>query len=236
MRWITVLSTVLWAMQAQLGQGQAAETEHGRMTVTGVGVVDSQPDMATLTLGVTAQAPSAQDALDQVAVAGKAVLAQLQDAGVAARDVQTRDLSLQPVWENRRSGSTDRPGIIGYRASTMVMVRIRALDGLGAVLDRAVSEGANQFHGLQFGLQDPVPAQDEARRAAVAEAMRKATLYAQAAGLLLGPVIELTEAGSPSPQPMMMDRMATMAEAMPIAQGEVSTRMQVTIVFATREP
>ena len=101
---------------------------------------------------------------------------------------------------------------------------------MGTILDAVVNSGANGFNGLQFGLQDPVPAQDSARVAAVADAKRKAELYAKAAGISLGPIHMLSEAGSHSPQPVMLREMA-MSDAVPIAQGEVSMRASVTIVY-----
>jgi len=92
-----------------------------------------------------------------------------------------------------------------------------------------VTNSGNQFHGLSFGLQDPGPAQDSARIAAVADAARKAELYANAAGITLGRIVMLSEAGD-GPQPVMMREMA-MSNAVPIAQGEVSIAASVTMVY-----
>ena len=113
----------VWAAAAQ---GQ--DISGGRLTVTGEGRVDSAPDMATITLGVTAQAKTASDALAQTSAATAQVLARLGDAGVAPRDMQTRDLSLSPTWDNRSSSSGSRPVIVGYQASHTVSVRVRDLD------------------------------------------------------------------------------------------------------------
>lgn len=211
------------------GIAHAAGHEPGRLTVIGEGQVDSAPDTATITLGVTNEARTAGAAMDATSAAVTAILEQLTADGLAPRDMQTRDLSLQPVWSNRASSSSGPPKIEGFQASNTVVIRVRALDALGGILDRTIESGANTFQGLSFGLQDPGPVLDEARRAAVAEALRKAELYAQAAGLTLGPILELNEAGGSS-QPMPMARMA-MAELVPIAQGEVTTGASVTIVF-----
>jgi len=229
LRLIAVIAFV-WASAAQ-----AQEMSDGRLTVTGEGRVDSAPDMATMTLGVTAEAKTAGEALAQTSTATAQVLSRLTDAGIAARDMQTRDLSLSPIWDNRSSSSGTGPEIRGYQASNSVIVRIRALDSLGSILDDVVSNGANNFNGLTFGLRNPVPALDEARRAAVADAMRKAALFADAAGLALAEVLELREAGHGAPQPEMMGRMAMMSDAVPIAQGEVAIRAQVTMVFALQK-
>ncbi|MCP3972342.1 MAG: SIMPL domain-containing protein [Rhodobacteraceae bacterium] len=229
MRWLIAAMALVW-----LGAAEAQEAGPGRLTVTGEGRVDSVPDMATITVGVTHEARSAARALAETSAATAEVLRRLADAGIAPRDMQTRDLSLQPLWDNR-SSSGSGPRVTGYEAGNTVMVRVRALEVLGAVLDEVVESGANRFHGLSFGLQDPGPARDEARRRAVAEAMRKAELYAVAAGLVLGPVLELSEAGAAGPAPEMMAR-AAMASPVPVAAGEVSVAATVTMVFAISGP
>ncbi len=224
MKWMIAVIGFVLALQAG-----AQEARDGRLTVTGEGSVASVPDMATITLGVVHEAKTAGEALDMTSAATAQVLERLKTAGIEPRDMQTRDLSLSPVWDNR-SASQQRPQIVGFEASNTVTVRVRVLDSLGGVLDDVVQGGANTFRGLSFGLQDPGPVLDEARKQAVAEALRKARLYAEAAGLTLGPVLQLSENGG-SAQPMMMDRMA-MSAAVPVAQGEVSTGASVTMVFS----
>jgi len=226
MRVLIAVFAMIWG-----GTAAAAELEAGRLTVTGEGRIASVPDMATITLGVVHEAPTAAVALDAASAATGAVLDGLAADGVAARDIQTRDLALRPVWSNRSSTTGSPPRITGFQASNTVVVRVRDLDALGGILDRVVSRGANLFQGLSFGLQDPAPLQDRARRDAVAEAQRRARLYADAAGLTLGPVLLLNEAGT-SPVPVQMLRLEAMEDAVPIAQGEVRTTASVTMVFA----
>lgn len=203
-----------------------AQTPPASLTVTGTGSVGAEPDMATITLGVTQQAATASAAMAQTSAQTLRILTGLEGAGIAARDVQTTNLSLQPNWVNRSSG---RAQIDGYVAANTVMVRVRDLPALGEVLDKVVGLGANTFSGLSFGLQTPEPKQDEARRAAVLDAMRKAQLYAEAAGVNLGPVLSITEAGGATPRPMMMEAARS---AVPVAAGEVSLSASVTVVFA----
>lgn len=202
----------------------------GRITVTGEGQVSGAPDMATVSLGVTTQAKTAAEAMAANSVQLGLVLERLRGAGIEERDLQTSGLSLNPDWQ-QPEGET-QPRIVGYVASNMLTVRVRAIDTLGAVLDKAVVDGANTFNGVSFGLSDPKPALDEARKAAVADAMARAKLLTEAAGLKLGPVISITEGGNPG-GPMPMFRMdAAAAPAVPVAAGEVATTASVTIVFS----
>ncbi len=207
-----------------------AENAPGQITVTGQGRADAQPDMAMISVGVSSQAASAKQALAQTNSATARVLERLKAAGIAARDLQTGALSLSPRWDQRGEPGQER-AITGYLATNSVRVRVRQLADLGKMLDTAVELGANQFNGLSFGLQDPGPQTDKARRAAVADALARARLYAAAAGVKLGPILSISEAGvTPPPMPQMRSMAA--AEAVPLAPGEVTLEASVTVVFA----
>jgi uncharacterized protein len=207
----------------------SAGAQAGQITVTGQGVVEMAPDMATISLGVTSQARSATSAMSENSAATARVLELLTGAGVEPRDMQTSGLSLSPNWNRRNSSSDAEPQITGYVANNQVTIRVRALDQLGQILDAAIRAGGNTFNGLSFGVQDPGPAADNARQLAVADGLRKANLYAQAANVHLGAIIELSEAEGGTPQPRMLREMA-MSDAVPIAGGEVSLSASVTIV------
>lgn len=211
-----------------------AAAETGRITVTGEGEIVAAPDMAVVTLGVTSEARAAAAAMAANNAAMATVFQRLMAAGIEDRDIQTSNLSLSPRWEQMRNQG-DPPRVVGFVASNQVSVRVRALDRLGEVLDLVVADGANTLGGLNFGVLESGPLLDEARRAAVADAIRKARLLAEAAGVTLGPLLEMSEAGmSPGPIPMARMEMA-MAEAVPVAPGEVGLTASVTMVFAIGE-
>ena len=205
----------------------------GRIIVTGEGSVETAPDMATLSLGVTTEAKDAAEAMSTNSEATASVLERVAAAGVEPRDVQTSGLSLSPNWANDQS--TGMNSIVGFVANNQVTVRVRDLKALGGILDDVVRNGANTFNGLTFGLQNPDPVMDEARKEAVAEALRKATLYAEAAGVTLGPIAELSERMGGGPEPMYARSGAMMEAAVPVAEGEVSISAQVTVEFEITE-
>lgn len=200
-----------------------------QITVTGEGRVTAVPDMATVTLGVSAEAALAWAAMDQTSQGVAMLLDRLKAAGVEPRDIQTSGLSLGPVWTQSPDG-TQPPRITGYSASNTVTVRVRALDSLGSLLDGALEGGVNTLHGVSFGLQEPGPKLDEARAAAVEDARRKAELYARAARVRLGPVLSISESGG-MPGPIPMYREMAMQSAVPVAAGETEITAQVTIVW-----
>jgi len=206
-----------------------------RITVVGQGSVEVVPDMATVSMGVISEAKTGAAAMAQNSDTLAEVLKQLSDAGIKARDVQTSNLSLSPRWDNKLFSSSGHRKITGFVASNTLTVRVRDLDKLGEVLDAVVQNGANNFNGLHFGLQEPQPAQDAARQAAVADAQRKAQLYAAAAGVTLGDVLTISEAaGGRGVSPVMMTMEADMRQsrAVPVSQGELTIGASITMVYA----
>jgi len=201
----------------------------GRIVVNGEGRVEIAPDMATISLGVTTEAKTAKDALDLNNKATASLLERVNSAGVASQDVQTNSLSLSPNWARNNSDGTS--SIVGYIANNQVTLRVRNLQLLGELLDDVVSTGANTFNGLTFGLQDSDPIADLARRKAVADAKRKAKLFAEEAGVTLGSVAEISETTASSPTPMFRQSGALMEAAVPIAEGEVSVTASVVVIF-----
>lgn len=223
-----VLST---ALALPLAVPAMAEDIARTISVTGTGSVESAPDMATLMIGVTTQGETAAVALAENSKATEAVIARLTASGVEARDLQTSNLSINPNWSGYDSSS---PSISGYVASNMLTVRVRALDTTGAVLDAAVADGANTLNGMTFGLADPEPAYAEARKEAVADARAKAELLAAAAGVKLGQVLSIADAGAMTdPAPMYRDAVA--ASPVPVVGGELALVANVAVTWEIAE-
>jgi uncharacterized protein YggE len=199
------------------------------ISVVGSGEVAAKPDMAEIQLGVTTQAQTAAEALKANSEAMSRLLKALAARGVAEKDVQTTNLSVAPQYRHEPPG---REAVVsGYMASNQVKVKVRQLDSLGAVVDEAVGQGANQVHGIQFRSSAEKPLMDQARRDAVEDAKRRAELYAAAAGVKVGKVITIQEQGGRFPQPQMtMLRGAAMSA--PVAAGELEFEASVSVTYA----
>lgn len=233
LKWIWIAA---FLALAGAGAGAAGAQETGddtrRITVVGDGSVDTPPDMATISLGVVTEARGAREAIDENSRAMEAVLGRLRAAGIEERDLQTAGFSVSPRFDY---SSRPQPAeITGFVAQNTLTVRIRDLSRLGGILDEVARDGANSFQGLSFGLREPGPAEDAAREAAVAEARRKAELYAAAAGVTLGDLMRLSEESFGGPQPMMMAQaeMRMSSDEVPVAAGEVTVSARVTLVYA----
>ncbi|MEM9124519.1 MAG: SIMPL domain-containing protein [Pseudomonadota bacterium] len=225
----------LAAMMAVTLAGTAS-AEDRRISVNATGTVQVAPDMATITLGVTNENTEASAAMQATSDAVSQVLARLNEMGVEDRDVQTRDVSLSPVWSDRNLQSGQKAEITGFVASNRVFVRVRDLAQLGQILDAVIQDGANDFGGLNFGIQDPEPVEAQARAKAVEDAQAKADQLAQAAGITLGPVQSIVEqSGSVRPMAEMRAINMSDASAVPVAGGEISVSVNVSMEFAISE-
>jgi hypothetical protein len=211
---------------------EGAPRRTSTVTVAGSGTVSGTPDQAEITTGVVTQAATAAQALAANSQAMERLLQSLGNLGIGPRDIQTTNISVAPQRRTPKEGQP--PEITGYEVNNEVRVKVRDLARLGQVLDRQVSQGANLVYGIHFGVQEPAPLLDEARKRAMADARRKADLYAAAAGLKVGRVLSVQEAGVAPPQPGPAPRMA-MSAAVPVAPGEQEIRATVTVTF-TLEP
>jgi uncharacterized protein YggE len=207
------------------------------LSLTGRAEVRAAPDMAVISAGTVSEAKTAREALSANNETMAAVLKTIAAAGVADKDIQTSNFSIQPKYTyppRASDGTQEAPKIDGYTVSNSVTVLVRDLDRLGAVMDAVVSSGVNQMNGLNFTVAEPGPLRNEARKAAVAEARARAQLYADAAGVKLGPIRSIAEESHVRP-PQPMARMAMEAAApdaaVPIAQGEQVIEATVNIVW-----
>ncbi|WP_421847916.1 SIMPL domain-containing protein [Novosphingobium sp.] len=208
------------------------------LTVSADGRSSRTPDLAVFSAGVTTQAKTAAAALSENADRMNAVITALKASGIAERDIQTSNLSVNPVYGQQRADANGNvsgdPLIIGYQATNQVEVKQRKIGNYGKTIDTLVSAGANQVSGPSFQLDNPDVASDEARLEAMKKARARAELYAKAAGLTVKRILTISESGGYAPQPMVMyaraDAMMAKAPS-PVAAGEVQVAANVTVTF-----
>jgi uncharacterized protein len=209
---------------------EAQQTPSGRLAnivVAGEGSISVAPDYAEITAGVTTKAKTAKEAADANAKLMSAVIAALVDGGIAKKDIQTSQFSVQPVYTTQ---ANTEPKLTGFNASNQVTVTIRQIDNVGEIADRLVSAGATNIGNLMFLNSDMSKLLDQAREAAVADARRKAELYARASGVTLGRVVLINENSTYLPFAKAV-RSAAFAAAAPIATGEDTLRVDITVGF-----
>ncbi len=213
---------------------QATAPKSRTLVVTGQGEASAAPDLLTLTIGVETQADTATNALRQNNAQMQATIDRLKKSGVADKDMQTSNLSVNPRYNYEENRSS--PKIIGYSANNMLTVKLRDVAGAGDLIDKAVSDGANNLGGISFGFADDKPLMAKARENAVEDAKEKAAALARAAGVSLGPIIQIQDGYvSGPPMPYMEARaMAMDAKGAPIAAGESTMTASVTLIYEIR--
>jgi uncharacterized protein YggE len=234
-------ATALPVQAQQMTPVPAIAEGHTLLTVSAEGSSNRQPDLAIFSAGVTTQGRTAGEALAANSTAMARVISSLKAAGIAERDIQTSNLSLNPVYAQPRrlpDGTVEQPEqkIVGYSVNNMVSVRQRKLDNYGKVIDTLVGAGANQINGPSFQLDESDAALDEARVEAMKKARARAQLYATAAGLRVVRVVSISESGGfYQPMPVFARRMeaasAPPPPPAPVQAGELELKAHVTVLY-----
>lgn len=228
-----VLATSLAAVFATLLATPAlADDFPSAISVSGEANISVAPDLAQIDAGVANDAKTAKEASDaNNAAIGKVLLA-LKGAGIDEKDYQTSRLSLQPQYgQNKSTGASP---VVGFRASNRVTVKIRDVTKVAGIIDALVGAGANDIGNISFEVTQASKLLDDARERAVADARRKAEIYAKATGVTLGAPLSITEGGAPVP--LFKARMATAPMAAPaaVAPGEETLSVTVNVSWAIK--
>lgn len=203
-----------------------------RLSLSATGEVALTPDQATISAGVVTQGESAAAAVRANAEAMNQVFSALRRAGIAERDMQTRQLSVNPVYERYDRNGSREQRITGYEARNTVSALVRDIGGVGDVIDAVFEAGANTLEGVSFSSSQAGEARDEARRRAVSELMGLRDLYAEAAGFEVVGLMSLSESSGGAPYPMMARAEAFSADAAtPVAAGELTISATVSAVW-----
>lgn len=207
------------------------QPETPTLNLSAHGEVRAAPDKAMITFGVQTEATTAAEAMAQNRTRMNQVMQALRRAGIEERYIQTSGLNLSPQYDYVQN---EPPRLRGYQATNRVTVEIRDLERVGSTADAVVNAGVNQIDGISFGLINPQQAEDQARMAAVQALQAKANLYANALGVRLAGIRNLSEGGGYSPQPPMFAR-ASMAmdsaESTSVAPGELTIRVNINGVY-----
>lgn len=204
---------------------------HRIISLTGHGEVRAVPDTAVVNLGVVSSAETARAALDANTKAMTELMANLKSANIDEKDIATSNFSVNPRLDYGQNGN-QVPKLVGYDVTNSVTVIVRKIDGLGTLLDKAVSSGSNQINGISFSVSKPDEAMDEARKLAVKDATHKAQIYAGAASISLGNIMSISESsGIAEPQVMFSRAKAMAADSapVPIAQGSQVISVDVNV-------
>lgn len=230
MRARTAIAAIAIAVMASSASGQSLPPT---VSVTGEASISVPPDLAQIDSGVTTEAKTAREASEANNKAMGVVLQALKGAGIAEKDIQTSRLSLSPQSAPGRNANAPFL-IVGYRASNRVTVTIRDITRVADTIDVLVGSGANEISGISFMVSKASKLLDDARAEAIADAKRKAEIYAKAANISLGAPISISEETAPGPVPYRK-MAAGIAASAPVAQGEETLRVSVSVSYELKQ-
>lgn len=222
----SALASPAVAQQASITQTIAGT----RLDINATGEVSRVPDVAIISAGVVSRASTATAALSDNADRMGRVLEALKRAGVADRDIQTSNVSLNPEYRYPQDQS---PQLVGYTASNTVTIRFRDIRSSGKILDALVKEGANQINGPTLVVDKPEQALDEARAKAIASGRARAEMYARSLGMRVVRVVSVNESSGYAPPPPMPVMMAARGERdqTKIEPGEQKLQVNLAMTF-----
>jgi uncharacterized protein len=222
------------ALFVAAARSQQPQTQpEARLVVIGEGTVKVTPDYAQIVSGVTTRAKTVKEAADTNSRIMAAATSTLLQSGIAQRDIQTSRFSVQPVYAPPEPRT--EPKLSGYSVTNQVTINIRDLNKVGDILDHLITAGVTNVGSIIFLVSDQSKALDQGRAAAIADARRKAEIYAHASQLRLGDVAWISEDSGFIPPVAMRAQAAPapMATSVPIATGEDTLRVRITVGFAT---
>jgi uncharacterized protein len=201
------------------------------ISVSATGSVDAEPDLASVSVGAIVEADTAKEALARSSTLMAKLIDGLKALGIAAKDIETTAINIEPRYAQAKDG---RPAALaGYRLVNRVHLTVREVKRLGEILDGAIGLGANQVNGIGFDVSNAETLMDDARRLAIANARRRADLYAAAAGAQLGSVLTISETTNASPRALPMARAAAVGPV-PIEAGTRTLTVDVNVTYALR--
>jgi uncharacterized protein YggE len=209
-----------------------ASTNTSVINVAGTGQVSGTPDTATVTMGVSTNDPSAQNAMNKNAEEATALINTLKGKGVAEKDIQTTDLTVNPNFDNKGN-------ITGYNVSNTVTVTMHDLKNAGSIIDAAAAAVGNdvRLENVALSISNTSPLLAQARAAAVKDAMAQGQQLATAAGVKLGAILTIDDTGTEQPTALQFSGVAAdgalkaASVPTPVQSGSQQLSVNVTVKF-----
>jgi uncharacterized protein YggE len=199
------------------------------VSVSGTGKVTYVPDLLHVSVGVSSDGKTANEAWQKNEEIVKKLFEALKTFGIDPKDMKTSGLNISPRYVNHIN---QEPELVGYTATYDLNVTVRKLDEAGRVLDALVDNGANRHMNIALGYSDIERLMDEARVKAAADARKKAELYVTASGASLGQVLSISEGQAYTPNYIQYERLAKADAGLPLAAGTQDLSVNITVVYA----
>ena len=214
---------------------QEAPAPARTLNVNGLGQVNLTPDIAYIYIGVHTEGATASEAVEANKGQTSSLISSIKKSGVDEKDIRTTNFS---IWPSQQYGPDGTISGTVYMVDNTVYITVRELDGLGDLLDSAISAGANTINSIQFDVADKAQALKDARTKAVADAQAQAQELAEAAGVSLGE-IQTINFYENSAYPVDMGKGGggvayDAASAVPIQPGQLTVSVNVNLTYSIK--
>ncbi len=230
-RWSEAVVAIVALLVAGLigyGAGNSgAVSAPGRLTVTASGTTQVTPDMAQISVGANAQAPTAQGAFAKLNAITQKVVAAVEKQGIPAHDVQTANLNVGQNYGPNGQMS-------GYQANEQFTITVNKPSAASAVITAVMDAGANQFNGVSFSERNPNAGQQQAVQKALSAAKQQAQVEASELGVTLVRVVSVRLTSPQTPMPIYAAQRASAAAAPVVQPGTQTVSIQVQVTYSYR--
>lgn len=242
---VAFLCAAIWFL-CNLSHGAVNPNNVPTIAVSGTGQATAIPDTAEFSFTVDKTAATVVAAQNAASALANQAIAAVEQAGVASKDVQTTDYSINPHYTYTATQPTVCPlnsigGCSlthqvpdGYEVSQTVDVKVEMASTTGQILQTIGGLGITEVSGITFTESNKDAAEDQARAAAIADAQAKAKTLASQLGVSLGPVVTFQESNN-YPQPVMYAAAgvpsAALAPAPEIPAGQNTVTDNVTVTY-----
>jgi uncharacterized protein len=198
------------------------------MTVTGIGHLSIEPNIAQVQLAVTTENRDLSQAQQENAYVMNQVIESLLELGISRENIKTTTYNISPQYDYVEGKQLFR----GYQVTNAITVKITNIEQVGNVIDVAVQNGANNVSNIQFTVENEQLHYQQALSLALKNALAKAQTIAATIQLQLDPhPIKIVEEVREEPVVYRTFAAKEMTGSTPIEQGQITINATVKVQF-----
>lgn len=200
-----------------------------RMNINGKGSIVTQPDIAIAVLGVETENKDLKIAQNENAIKSTQILNTLRNMELAEKDIKTESYTISPQYDYVEGKQIFR----GYRVVHTFKITIKNIQQVGAIVDAAVSSGANIVNNINFTLSNPEIYYNQALKLALKNAVNKAQSIEGSLGIVVNKTpISITEESEGQTPIVERALLAAPAATTPIREGQIEISASIKAIFA----
>ena len=228
----TLIVSTIVGIQNKIKEGKYIGTRN-TITVSDTGITYTKPDLAIVNFSVKNEAKTVDKALEENTEQMNLIIGAMKEQEIKDKDLKTTSFNIYPRYEYYKKTQIYPQGervLVGYEVIQSLQVKIRDMEKIGKIIEEATAAGANQVGNLQLTIDK----QDEFKKQAREQAIKKAKVKAEELALQLGvSLVRITNFSESSVYP----RFYGLADAPGLGGGEApqieigENKIEVTVLI-----